>query len=105
MWKLALRGIGAAESEAAMERTLKIGQYVKVVDEVGQTHDGLVTNQWGCASVKDGEPGPCINVLYVVDDPARTDPYGNQIERLSSTSHKRSTAAPGRYWYFPDEAF
>ena len=88
-----------------MERTLKIGQYVKVVDEVGQHHDGLVTNQWGEETVKDGQPGPCINVLFVVDDEARRDPYGNQIERLSSCSHKLSTEAPGRYWYFPDEVF
>ena len=88
-----------------MERTLKIGQYVKVVDETGYTHDGLVTNQWGNEKVKDGTAGPCINVLYVVDDPAKRDPYGNQIERLSSTSHKLSTTAPGRYWYFPDEMF
>lgn len=88
-----------------MERELKIGMFVKVVDEVGVTHDGLVTQQWGHAKVKDGEAGPCINVLYVVDDPARSDPYGNQIERLSSCSHKRSTPAPGRYWYFPDETF
>jgi hypothetical protein len=88
-----------------MERTLKIGQYVKVVDEVGITHDGLVTNQWGTEKVEAGKPGPTINVLYVVDDPAKRDPYGNQIERLSSTSHKLNSSAPGRYWYFPDETF
>ncbi len=88
-----------------MERTLNIGQFVKVVDEHGHVHDGLVTNQWGNKTVKDGVAGPCINVLYVVDDEAKRDPYGNQIERLSSTSHKLSTTAPGRYWYFPDEKF
>lgn len=88
-----------------MERTLKIGQYVKVVDETGHIHDGLVTNQWGTVKVEAGKPGPTINVLFVVDDPARTDPYGNQIERYSSTSHKLNTTAPGRYWYFPDETF
>jgi hypothetical protein len=55
--------------------------------------------------VEAGKPGPTINVLYVVDDPAKRDPYGNQIERLSSTSHKLNSSAPGRYWYFPDETF
>jgi hypothetical protein len=91
-----------------MERTIKDGQYVKVVDESGRLHDGLVTRQWGSIEgtvVKDGEAGPCVNVLFVTDDQAKTDPYGLQIERLSSCSHKRSTTAPGRYWYFPDEVF
>lgn len=88
-----------------MERTLSIGMHVKVVDEVGKVHDGLVTNQWGIEKVKDGTAGPTINVLFVVDDTTRRDPYGNQIERLSSCSHKLSTSAPGRYWYFQDETF
>jgi hypothetical protein len=87
------------------KRTLQIGQHVKVVDEYGRLHDGLVTNQWGNGEVQDGTPGPAINVLYVVDDETRRDPYGNQIERLSSCSHKLSTTAPGRYWFFPDEQF
>jgi len=88
-----------------MERELRIGGHVKVVDEHGVVHDGLVTQQWGTSKVRDGEAGPTINVLFVVDDETRRDPYGNQIERLSSCSHKRMTQAPGRYWYFPDETF
>lgn len=88
-----------------MERTLKNGDPVMVVDEFGQVHHGLVTNSWGKQTVKDGEAGPCVNVLYVSHDETKQDPYGSQIERLSSCSHKLSTSAPGRYWYFPGEVF
>lgn len=88
-----------------MKRTLQKGMTVKVVNEVGKLFDGLVTNNWGNTEVEDGKAGPTINVLYVSDDDSKTDPYGNQIERLSSCSHKLNSHAPGRYWYFPDEAF
>jgi hypothetical protein len=88
-----------------MKRTLSKGMAVKVVNEVGKLFNGLVTNNWGNTEVEDGKAGPTINVLYVSDDDSKTDPYGNQIERLSSCSHKLNTAAPGRYWYFPDETF
>jgi hypothetical protein len=101
----AVRGNEAAESEAAMERELKNGMYVKVVDERGVLHDGLVTNSWGLQKVKDGAAGPTINVLFVSNDETKTDPYGTQLERLSSCSHKLNTSAPGRYWYFADETF
>lgn len=88
-----------------MERELKVGMAVKVVDEVGGLHDGLVTNSWGDKTVADGVAGPCINVLFVTSSTDKSDPYGNQIERLSSCSHKLSTSAPGRYWFFTDEKF
>jgi hypothetical protein len=88
-----------------MERELRIGMGIKVVDEVGVTHDGLVSECWGHTKVQDGTAGPCINVLFASSDPDKRDPYGRQIERLSSCSHKRSTTAPGRYWYFNDETF
>ena len=88
-----------------MQRTLSKGMTVKVVNEVGKLFDGLVTNNWGNTVVEDGKAGPTINVLYVTDDDSKTDPNGNQIERLSSCSHKLNSHAPGRYWYFPDETF
>jgi len=88
-----------------MKRTLSKGMTVKVVNEVGKLFDGLVTNNWGNTEVEDGKAGPTINVLYVTDDDTKTDPYGNQIERLSSCSHKLNSSAPGRYWYFLDETF
>lgn len=88
-----------------MERTISIGDHVKVVDETGNLHDGLVTQQWGQPGrvIKDGESPPAINVVFVTSDAAKTDPYGGQLERLSSCSHRSMTTAPGRYWYFRDE--
>lgn len=98
---------GVAVSEAVMKtRTIKDGDHVKVVDEHGYLHDGLVTNSWGNQSeYEDGKPGPTVNVLFVSNDPAKRDQYGEQIERLSSCSHKLNSHAPGRYWFWPDESF
>lgn len=88
-----------------MERTISIGDHIKVRDEQGTLHDGLVSQQWGEPGrvIKDGAQPPAINVLFVSADTEKTDPYGRQIERLSSCSHKSVTTAPGRYWFFPDE--
>lgn len=86
-------------------RTLSKGMAVKVVDEVGTLHDGLVTNNWGHTEVENGKAGPTINVLFVTADESKRDQYGDQIERLSSCSHKLNSHAPGRYWFFPDETF
>lgn len=88
-----------------MERTISIGDAVKVVDEVGVLHDGLVTQQWGQPGrvIKDGENPPAINVMFLSADETKSDPYGRQIERLSSCSHRSMTTAPGRFYYFPNE--
>ena len=88
-----------------MERSIKNGDHIKVVDEHGVLHDGLVTNGWQSEPTPDGKAGPTINCLFVTADATKRDQYGDQIERLSSTSHKRNTTAPGRYWYWPDEMF
>ena len=74
---------------------VKQGQAVKVVDEIGVLHDGLVTANWG----NDDRPSTCVNVVYVSKDPNKRDTYGQQKEHLSSCSHRDSTPAPGRYWF------
>jgi hypothetical protein len=66
---------------------------VLVTDEIGVQHDGLVTADWS-----GGAEFGARNVIYVSDDDAKRDPYGRQIERLSSCSHKSETQAPGRFW-------
>jgi hypothetical protein len=76
-------------------RMPKKGEFVKVVDEFGQLHDGLVTNCWNRTT----------NIVYVTADDTKTDQYGNQIERQTSCMHKLDTSAPGRYWYFDGETF
>lgn len=73
--------------------TVKIGQAVKVVDEYGRLHDGLVTNVWG------NGPHTCANVLFMSPNEDKNDSYGRQPERLASCSHRDSGSAHGRYWY------
>lgn len=95
-----VRGNGATEQEAVMERIPKTGDHVVVVDELRIRHDGLITVYWGAE-----EPNMCANVVYVSADESKEDPYGRQIERLSSCQHKSGVGNEnGRYWCWPDEA-
>jgi len=78
------------------------GDHVVVVDEHYEHHHGLVTvvhGQFGGAYV------PCINVVYISADPAKRDPYGQQVERMSSLQHysqgPNGMPRPGRFWANP----
>lgn len=75
------------------------GDPVKVVDENRVEHVGLVTTVHGGFG---GTYAPSINAVYVSADPGKTDPYGRQVERLSSLQHFSAGPAqmpsPGRYW-------
>jgi len=88
-----------------MERTLDIGDGVKVIDQHGVPHDALVSQHWGEGrrTLKEGDRMPTVNVAFFSIDPSKTDQYGRQLERESSVPHKSNTDAPGRYWFFPDE--
>ena len=89
-------------------KPVAIGDPVKVVDEHYGEHVGLVTEVHGKfgdtlpAAAGGGSYVPCINVVYVSGDPAKRDPYGNQLERLSSLQHlsagPNGMPRPGRYW-------
>ncbi|HLL69001.1 MAG TPA: hypothetical protein VK453_25300 [Micromonosporaceae bacterium] len=76
------------------------GDPVLVVDEHYQQHVGLVTVVHG--PFTDGGYTPCINVVYVSSDAAKRDPYGQQLERMSSLQHFASGPSgmpkPGRFW-------
>lgn len=98
------------------------GQSVVYVDEHGVSHDALVTIVHGAVS-KEAQDNhyreqvnkglqtpletllamewwvPAINLVYVSDDVTKRDPYGLQIVRASSVSHKSTTTAAGRYWH------
>lgn len=78
---------------------VKAGDPVRVVDENYVEHIGLVTTVHGTF---DSTYAPGINVVYVSADPGKRDPYGQQIERLTSLSHYSSgpnqMPRPGRYW-------
>lgn len=75
-----------------------VGNPVRVVDETYGEHIGLVTCVHGTFT---STFVPCINVVYVSGDPDKRDPYGRQIERLSSLQHYSAVSnmpRPGRYW-------
>lgn len=76
------------------EPSIKVGQAVCLLDEVGTEHVGLVTAVHGPSATS------ALNVLYITDDPTKRDPYGQQVERLSSISHRDNAGgAAGRYWF------
>lgn len=111
-----------------MERTFKKGCHIIYFDEYRQAHDAIVTNwfhagpdgQTEAESLQKHKEGqatispenrspfyrPCCNIVYVSTDAAKNDPYGNQIERSSSTTYGRqqgTTPFVGRCWCWPDE--
>lgn len=89
-----------------------VGDVVVVVDENYRTYAGLVTAVHGeFGKVYDTADGgtrvyvPCLNVIYVSQDSAKRDPYGQQIERMSSLQHYSQgpdrMPTPGRFWANP----
>lgn len=82
-----------------------VGDAVRIRDEKYVDHVGLVTAVHGEFG-KEYTPGvpfvPCINVVYVSADAAKHDPYGQQLERMSSLQHltqgPNNMPSPGRYW-------
>ena len=98
-------------------KPVKVGDPVGVVDESYIAHTGLVTAVHGSFFMYDPETKqftdersafiPCINVAYVSADPSKHDPYGQQLERLSSLQHydqgPSQMPTAGRYWVNLDE--
>lgn len=86
---------------------LKAGNHVKFVDEKRRTRDALVThvhvNNTVEEHVKLYGTYPCINVVLVVEQEDRKDPYGQQTEHKSSVVYKNPSAevAGGYFYYFP----
>ncbi len=77
---------------------VKVGDAVRIVNETYDERDGLVTAVHGSNW---DQFTPSINVVYVSADSAKHDPYGQQLERLSSLSHYNGTHGMpkrGRYW-------
>jgi hypothetical protein len=78
------------------------GDHVIVVDEHYEQHHGLVTVVHGTFG---GAYVPCINVVYVSADQGKRDPYGQQVERMSSLQHysqgPNGMPKPGRFWANP----
>ena len=82
-------------------KTVTIGSPVQLLDENGVQHTGLVTNCWPeVCEYDETKGGPCINIVFVSANPAKTDCYGRQKEHLSSTMHRNNAGqGPGRYWW------
>lgn len=80
-------------------KPVKAGDAVRVVDENYVEHNALVTTVHGGFG---GAYVPSINVVYVSADEGKRDPYGQQLERMSSLSHysagPNQMSRPGRYW-------
>lgn len=75
----------------------QIGDPVVYVDEVAVEHAALVTANWGDPA----NDTPSLNVVYVDGDATKTDSYGRQIVRQTSTVHSSNQSAHGRYWRLP----
>ncbi len=80
---------------------IEAGDVVLVVDEEYRQHLALVTVVHGQLT-PESTYVPCINVVYVSADSAKRDPYGQQIERMSSLQHYSQGPSgmprPGRFW-------
>lgn len=86
-------------------RTFEVGQPVVWVDEQGSPRPALITAIHGQEREHEAVTYyPCINLVTTTSDDSKVDPYGRQIERHSSVSHKSQHSASGRYWRWPDEA-
>ena len=86
----------------ATTRELKVGSSVIYIDPYRKLHNALVTNVFG-------SPGPGLNqfcgcnLVFVVADESKVDPYGRQIERATSQVHLSNQPAKAGCWCWPDE--
>jgi len=76
---------------------MKDGDHVVFVDAHGVEHEALVTTLF--PGMGGDEPG--VNVVYVQQDKAMHDSYGQQITRETSVVHQSAQPAHGMYWRKP----
>ena len=85
-------------------RNFEVGTAVVWVDEHGLPRPALLTAIHGTTREHEAVTYyPCVNLVTTTNDSSKTDPYGRQIERHSSVSHRGQHSASGRYWRWPDE--
>jgi len=83
------------------------------VDPRGKPHAAIVTAWWGLKDCTqegetfgnglEGEGEPGCNLVFVVGETDKKDPYGRQIERATSVVHKSKQSAHGNFWCWPAE--
>lgn len=76
-------------------KALKPGDVVILTDEQGHRHNALVTIYHDGGSET---PGMALNCVYVSGDGSKSDPYGRQVERMSSVAMLGPQSAHGRYY-------
>ncbi len=88
---------------------LKPGSVVIYTDHVRVDHHALVTAVWGDGHMCDGTDArghaispPALNLVFVEDDEAKHDDWGNQIGRDSSVVHSSSQPAGANCWRLPE---
>jgi len=88
-------------AETVEVQPVKVGDAVQGLNENYEPFVGLVTCVHGEFRDEEGAYIPCINVVYVSSDVSKRDPYGQQLERMSSLQHFNQTVnmpRPGRFW-------
>jgi hypothetical protein len=72
-----------------------VGSYVRFIDPTGREHDALITAVHG---------SKCINLVYVLKDPAQNDQYGRKTNKqCTSVMHGDVQQAQGMFWLWPGE--
>jgi hypothetical protein len=69
-----------------------IGDVVNYRNPRGLFYPALVTKVHGM------DENPALNLVYVSGDIEKNDPYGRQIERVTSVVHKSNQSAGAFYW-------
>jgi hypothetical protein len=81
-----------------MNKDLIVGDSVVFIDSLRVEHKALVTNVFGSGST------PTINVVFASGDDTKTDNYGRQLERQTSTCHVSVNSAKANCWRHTDES-
>ncbi len=106
------------------KRRPRVGDSVIFHDSKGKAHNALLKAVWDQYRSVEDEKGefvtddngnyvtepmfaeddlsdlPCVNLVYVSDDPNRDDSCGRQTEIDTSVGHKGSQNVHGNYWRF-----
>jgi len=72
---------------------VKVGDAVIYIDPVRKKHPALLTEVHGEENSK-----PAVNLIWVSDNPAETDPYGSQTKHECSCCHIDNNSAGANCW-------
>jgi hypothetical protein len=81
----------------------KVGDAVIFIDSHRIHYNALVTNTFGTVDEQGMSDYAGCNLVYVSGDESKTDGYGRQMERATSTVHLNFNPAKAYCWCWPDE--